>query len=45
MPDNEILFFHQLADISSKVTITRIKRPATISINHLMEALKKHLSY
>jgi hypothetical protein len=45
MPDNEILFFHQLADISSKVTITRIKRPATISINLLMEALKKHLSY
>jgi hypothetical protein len=43
MPDNGILFFHQLADIGSKLKITRVKRPARIPINDLMAAFKRHL--
>lgn len=43
MPENETLYFHQLADIASSVNITRIKRPNDISINDLMNALKKYL--
>ena len=44
MPENELLFFQQLADLSSNVNITRVKRPADISINQLMEAFKKHIN-
>lgn len=44
MPENETLFFQQLADLSSMVSVTRIKRPKDILINHLMELIKKYIS-
>lgn len=44
MPENELLIFHQLADISNNVKIIRVKRPVDISINRLMNLLKNYIN-
>ena len=44
MPENELLIFHQLADISNNVKIIRVKRPIDISINRLMNLLKNYIN-
>ncbi len=44
MPENEQLLFPQLGMLSNSVKMTRIKRPANISIQSLTEALKQYLA-
>jgi hypothetical protein len=44
MPQNESAFFKTLADVSNNVTVTRIKRPAEIPVQQLMDLLKKQIA-
>lgn len=43
MPENEAVFFHQLATISNNVNIIIIKRPFKIPIPDLMSLLKNYI--
>jgi hypothetical protein len=42
MPENELVYFRNLVDISNCVRIFRVKRPGDILIRQLMDAVKKY---
>lgn len=44
MPENEVLYFEKLIDISNHVSVTRVKRPERFRIKELRALVNKHVT-